>query len=983
MENNLEKILNEEQFLAVTHKSGPLLIVAGAGTGKTTVITERIKWLLSENLARPEEILALTFTEKAAQEMQTRVDEALPYGTFGMWIGTFHSFADRVLRDEALQIGLSPNYKLMTQAETFLFIKKNFWKFDLKFYRPSGNPFKFIEGMSGHFDRLRDEDVTPDAYLEIAHNLLDTAKKSGQKEDVEEAEKIMELAKAFETYEQLKADHKKMDFSDLITNVLKLFRSRPAVLRKYRQQFKFILVDEFQDTNFSQYQLVKFLTPPEKDINLTVVGDDSQSIYAFRGAAISNILSFMKDYPTAKQVVLTKNYRSSKTILESAYKLIKHNDPDTLEFRLKISKNLVAARETAENEIELFQTDIVEEEAEMVVEKIEEMKKDPSKKWKDFAILFRANGHSEPFIKSLERRGIPFQFLGPGMLFSQPEIKDLIAYLKVLYDFTDSLSVYRVLSMDVWNISGRDLIFLLSLSKKDNLSLFQILEKVVMEEETNERELQLKTLETLKVFVEMVHEHQEKMKSETAGQILFSFLEKSGLLKKMSDFSTEEEEQKAKNIAKFFDKLKNFESSHDDASIFATVDYIDLAMNVGESPLATQNDWTENDAVNLLTVHSAKGLEFPVVFLVNLVEGRFPSRERKETLPIPDATVHEILPEGDSHLQEERRLFYVGLTRAKEKLILTAANFYGEGKRKTKLSPFIAEALGESWETSKKLTNAGSKSTSLGWAKKSSPSQPQKSDYKVEFLSYSAIDTFDICPLHYKLKNILHIPTPMTSAQSMGNAVHLTLHDFCKKINEGEIKVGQKDEQKILFDLLSKNWIKEGHETLEHEKESLQKAQDFLINYLKSSLHLQARPIFLEKSFNFWIRSSEEKVEPLKIIGKMDRVDDLGNGKIEIVDYKTGDSVPDQKKVDKDEQMSIYALAAVEQGILNKKIEDVKLTFYYFKENAIITTSRSADQLIEERARLLTIRDEIEHSDFACSGGRSCRDCEFRMLCNG
>jgi len=347
------KKLNKEQLEAVKYKKGPLLIIAGAGTGKTTVITERIKYLIERKLAKPSEILSLTFTEKAAREMEERVDVAMPYGYTQMWISTFHSFCDRVLRDEALHIGLNPRYKLMTQAETVQFVRKNLFKFELKYFRPLGNPTKFVDSMIQHFSRLQDEDIVPEEYLRWARTqnskLPGLAKRSGagktnNKEEKIEIEKWRELANAYKVYEELKVKEEMMDFGDLIVKTLLLFRQRSNVLSEYRKKFKYVLVDEFQDTNIAQYELVKLLAPPNKNGNLTVVGDDSQSIYKFRGAAVSNIVHFMKTYKKAKTVVLTINYRSTQSILDPAYKLIKHNNPDTLEAKLGIDKNLVAQR---------------------------------------------------------------------------------------------------------------------------------------------------------------------------------------------------------------------------------------------------------------------------------------------------------------------------------------------------------------------------------------------------------------------------------------------------------------------------------------------------------------------------------------------------------------------------------------------------------------------------------------------------------------
>jgi DNA helicase-2/ATP-dependent DNA helicase PcrA len=966
-----ESLLNPDQRDAVEHTTGPLLIVAGAGTGKTTVITERVKWLIGTGLAKTDEILALTFTEKAAKEMADRIDTVLPYGTFGLWVSTFHSFCDRILRAEALQIGLSPNFHLMTEVETYQLIKDNFWKFPLDYFRPTGNPYKFIQGLVAHFSRLKDEDISCEEYLDFAKKLSTTAK---TEEEIEESKRITELAVCCQAYEQLKAEEESMDFSDLISNVLKLFRTRKSVTARYKKQFKFILVDEFQDTNLAQYHLVKLLAPPEENPNITVVGDDSQSIYKFRGAAISNILSFMDDYKKAKQVVLTINYRSTKTILDAAYALIKKNDPYTLESQLGISKNLVPAKKQKEHLVRVFHCQRVEDEAEEIVKAIKDLQKKDGLELRDFAILLRANSHSEPFVKALERAGLPSQFLGPGILFHQEKIKDLIAYLKLLNDFTDSLSLYRVLSMDLWHLSQRDLVICTSESKKQNVSLFEILEKVsevlgVSEEGT----------EIIQNFVTMVHSHLELIPKETAGQILFHFLEESGLFKKIIDYDSIQGEEDAKNIMKFFDRLKTFESTHRDAGVRAVTDYLELATSLGESPLAAQIDWSENNAVNLLTVHSAKGLEFPVVFLVNLVEGRFPSRDRSETIPLPTELIKEILPEGDYHLQEERRLFYVAMTRAKSHLFFSASNFYGDGKRERKISPFVPEALGADFTFQKTAEKPLEKQLPLiEWRKPniSSERRGETLAYKVDFLSYSSIDTFKLCPLHYKIRNILRIPAPMTAAQSMGNSVHLALKEFCQMKIDGQlIGVSQKEKTETILNLLQQVWSHEGFEGKVHEKESRDKAERFLTQYLESDLEISGKPFLVEKPFSFYPNKT------LKVIGKIDRVDDLGDGRIEIIDYKTG-KPPTKSELNKDLQMDIYALAAVDPGILNRKINEVLLTFFYFESNSKLTTTRTAADLDSARKEILEIRDQIEASDFSCSRNRFCESCEYKILCN-
>jgi DNA helicase-2/ATP-dependent DNA helicase PcrA len=335
-----EYTLNKEQQQAVKYNKGPLLIIAGAGTGKTSVIVEKIKYLVKKKLAKPEQILALTFTEKAASEMEERVDKAMPYGYFQMNISTFHAFAEQILKENGYQIGLSPSYRLMTEAETIIFLKKNIFLFKLKYFRPLGNPNKFLEALLQHFSRLRDENVSPEEYIRFSQNQKSKIKNQIEEDELIEKQKYHELAIAYQKYQKLKIKEGLMDFADLVYYVLQLFQKRSNILKRYQQQYPFVLVDEFQDTNISQYQLVRLLCPAKKNPHLTVVGDDSQAIYKFRGASVSNIINFMKDYKKTKQITLKKNYRSNQTILDAAYKLIKNNDPDTLEFKLGISKNL-------------------------------------------------------------------------------------------------------------------------------------------------------------------------------------------------------------------------------------------------------------------------------------------------------------------------------------------------------------------------------------------------------------------------------------------------------------------------------------------------------------------------------------------------------------------------------------------------------------------------------------------------------------------
>ena len=942
--------LNKEQLEAVKYGGGPLLIIAGAGTGKTTVITERIKYLILFKKAKPGEILALTFTEKAAREMEERVDIGLPYGYTQMWISTFHSFCDRVLRDFALNIGLDPRYKLMTEAEAVQFVRKNLFNLDLDYFRPLGNPIKFISGMLQHFSRLQDEDVTSSDYIKWL-------KKSDP-----DYKKWKELAGAYKKYDELKVREGLMDFGDLIVKTLKLFRDRPNILKKYQKQFKYILVDEFQDTNYAQYELIKLLSQS----NTTAVGDDSQSIYKFRGAAVSNILSFKKDFKKAKIISLIKNYRSTQTILDSAYQLIKFNDPDTLEAQLGISKKLVSQIAKGGEEIGFIHADRVENEADFIAKKIKTLTSGAGfdspevYQWRDIAILVRANNHSDAIGRALSRHSIPYQFLGPGRLFKRPEIVDLISYLKVLYNYEDSVSFYRLLSIDFFDISPRELVTIGNWARKNNLSLFESAEKIGSE--------------NIKKITDLISKHLELVRKETAGQLLYYFLTDTGLLQKLLSPDSAEGEARAQNISKFFDKMKSYETDHEDATVPAVVDWLDLSMELGESPLAADTDWTGINAVNILTAHSAKGLEFRIVFLVNLVSLRFPTIERHEQIPIPDSLIKEVLPIGDYHLEEERRLFYVGMTRAKERLFFTAADYYGEGKREKKLSPFIFEALGEA--AIGHMPNALREKQLSFLDYESTVTMEHMAEsikLKVDYLSYSQTETFKTCPLHYKLRYVYKVPTPPSASQSFGTTMHATLKDFYE-----EMLNAKKTNDKLLFQLLEKNWVKEGYISKTQEKKFLEKGRDYLRGFLKEGFDSKNLPVALESPFTVPLGND------LKVGGKIDRVDLLPDGSIEIIDYKTGATIPSQKEVDENLQLSFYALAATKIPVapFGKLPEKVKLSLYFLDNQEKISTTRSTGQLKQAVDEIFKIREEIEKSDFKCSSHMFCQStCEYSLFC--
>jgi DNA helicase-2/ATP-dependent DNA helicase PcrA len=486
----------------------------------------------------------------------------------------------------------------------------------------------------------------------------------------------------------------------------------------------------------------------------------------------------------------------------------------------------------------------------------------------------------------------------------------------------------------------------------------------------------------------MIKRHLALIPKEVAGQILYYFFEDSGLLGYYLDPRSAKTERQAQNIANFFERLQSFAAENRDASVFAVVDWIDLSMELGESPLAAETDWTENNAVNILTVHSSKGLEFPVVFVVNLVMQRFPSRDRKEQIPIPQELIKEQLPETDENLQEERRLFYVAMTRARDKLYLTAAKSYGEGKRERKLSPFVYEALGETYVNKilerEKVEQASEQLSLLEVLKPIAKSKDENDSkdlslaafpktYTVDYISYSQIQTFDVCPLHYKLKYILKFPSPPSPALSFG----ITIHALLKTIYQ--LGFGrQKISEEMLDRLIDEFWRGEGYSSKAHEQAAKKSAKQILLSYMAHNAQEGRLPEATELSFQFMLN------DRLKVLGRFDRIDKLEGNTIEIIDYKTGENVPDERKLNTDLQLSLYALAAtmLNDDLFRKKPEEILLTLYYVEKNKRLSTVRTKEQLEEAKELILKKVDEITHSDFRCRGGMICENCEYKILCS-
>lgn len=924
---------NERQKQAITKTDGPLLVISGAGTGKTHVLTGKVLYLLLEKNVPASEILCLTFTEKATAEMTTRIDASLPIGHPEIWIKTFHAWCDTVLRERGHEIGIPIDFKLLQDADLFQFLRQHIGEFQLDYYRSLGNPEKFIRPLQEYFSRLKDEDVESEAYLEFCKERSSKAKDAAEKEYVK---KHLELAKAYEMYDRLLTQNSYLDFGGLIFYTLRLFEKRPSVLAEYQKRFHYILVDEFQDTNFAQNKLVSLLAASHK--NLTVVGDDDQSIYKWRGASTENIQYFEKLFPKTKPLVLNENYRSPQTILDLAYAIIQKNNPNRLEVRQSLDKKLKARPNARPNLPTIHHFQDFRDEIDFVVEKASRALRDGN----DTAILVRTNSLGLPFLEKLQHEKLPYQHFSAGTLFTKSGVKDCVALLRVLGNPWDDMALFRLLTNPVWKIPMETLLKLVQISKATARPLFDVLAGKQL-------------VDIKKILASLI----EFSREQSVSKVLSQFFEQSGYLKSVSPDNTEIPE----DIARFSEKVKQFESTHRDKKVADFLAFAELLDEFGESRNTGEN--LDRDSIKILTIHGAKGLEFDAVFIPGLVSGKFPTFSRRDPFEIPEELVQEKLPTEDHHMEEERRLFYVAVTRTKKSLTMTYSDLY-EGKKQWKVSPFVLESL----ESGKAIASSAPQKTKL---KRNQPElafgQRQHKSLKLNLtrLSYSQLDTFQTCPLKYQFRYIQKIPAQMPAVVNFGLSLHNTLKDFYTFIQKNPAR--KKDDLRpLLKECFEKNWIAAGYPSRKIQEEQKRLGYETLERFYLHERNNPATPKYLEKSFAF-------EIDGMTVTGRMDRIDELPDGTYEVIDYKSGSS--SEKNLSKDLQLSIYALAC--RDVL--KISVSRLSLYYLENLEKVSTTRSAEDLKSCRDEIAKWSDELRASDFSPTPGFHCRYCDFRLIC--
>jgi DNA helicase II / ATP-dependent DNA helicase PcrA len=1004
MPEEAQKLLkgaNEAQKQAIVHDQGPLLIVAGAGTGKTSVLTKRLAYLVMSGKAKPDEILAVTFTDKAAGEMEERIDKLLPYGYVDLWVMTFHAFGERLLRDNALAIGLPDSFKLLSETGQWLLIRQNLERFNLDYYKPLGNPTKFIHALLRHVSRAKDEMIAPEEYSAYSQSVKLDKDKVG---DADEATRLNEVAEAYHIYTRLLRENDALDFGDLINETVRLLKTRPAILERYRRQFKYIIVDEFQDTNIAQFELLRLLAGDKA--NITVVGDDDQSVYKFRGASVSNILQFKEYYPSAKQVVLTENYRSPQEILDAAYKFIQANNPNRLEAKLGdgLSKKLNANVER-KGLVERIHARTIVDEARAVARKIDELlKADPETDLSQFAILSRSNDGANPFIAALAAAGLPYIFYASAGLYQKPVVLDIVNYLKLLDNYHESPSLYRLLAGPVAAVGHDDIVKLTHAAHQKAWSLYEACRNAAA------LDLTADGLTKIGAFLGLLARHTQLAQEKDVRAVIFAFLEDTGYLKRLVGEDDRLSRDMLSYINQFWRVVEEFVAAEPEPTSRLFLERVRLQVEAGDAGRLDFDPDIGPEAVRVMTVHAAKGLEFDYVFLVSLIDRRFPSSERSEPIELPAALIKEILPEGDHHLEEERRLFYVGMTRAKKGLYLTSADDYG-GARKRKPSRFLEELGMAAVEA--KPPQRGETPGEVKPPKEVSPqfdrrfaSAPEVSPqslakYLPSSFSFTQLKAFENCPLQYKLAHILKIPVKGKGQFSFGKTMHgalqklfalvaerqgasqATLFEIEAKPGRGETSpgsagrgftstIGELVKPEELEKIYEASWIDDWYDSPTAKKTYREKGRKLLAAYYDKLKDRQIRPLYLEKPFTI-------KVEGASFRGAIDRVDELPDGTVKIIDYKTGKPKEEEKMTKDDkEQLLIYQIACLET--LGKKPS--ALSFVYLENGSEIEFIGKDDELVDLRENVAKTIAEIKASGFdADPSEHKCKHCDFKEIC--
>jgi len=968
--------LDRRQRLAVTHGEGPLLVIAGPGTGKTEVITRRVAWLIASRRARPSQILALTFTERTADEMQARVDLLVPYGQADTAIHTFHAFGDWLLREHGHAIGRPMDPRVIGRAEAMVLLREQIFELGLQRYRPLGDPTRFAGALVDLFARAKEEGLGPDDLAAYAAELEAGARAVAPAMDEQAAQEVVaglldeaasqaELACAYRGYQQILAEHSLVDHGDQVAEAVRLLEERPEVRLALRQRFRFIVVDEAQDANPQQLALVRLMAGEMG--NVTFVGDDDQAIYAFRGAVGQALAGLGDAYPTLRDVVLRRNYRSRKPILEAARQLIRHNDPDRLEVQRGVDKTLTAvrrARRPASVRHHVYAT--ASEEADAVAIEIEHLLR-KGRHPGSVAVLVRTNADAEPVLASLDVRAIPRRFSGASGLFSYREVRDVLSLLRVIASPASSEDLYAVLTAEPYGLGGEGLSAICDLASRRRRSLWSVVTELL--EQPGLLRLTPDTRARLQRCVDQLRASFDGAHERSAPAVLYEHLRESGWLSSLVTRAESGDDGPLRRVARLFEVVKAQSDLLGDPRLPLLVPTLQALIDAGQDPAVPETE-ERADAVSVLTVHQAKGLEFATVFVIGMAEGRFPLQARRDALTLPAAlTGRRASDDPETQRAEERRLFYVAVTRARDELILSHAIRSARGGRQRRPSGFLAEALGRPVDASLAVEEESCLAAPI--EQRTAPSTLAASHDRGSglTLSFTQIDDYLSCPRKYYLRHLMRVPVPAHHALVFGNAMHQAV-----AVANAALMRGTGLDEAAVQVTLESHWSSEGFLSAEHESARFAAGQAALSRFVERAF---ARPgdriLAVEQPFS--VRLGDARVR-----GRYDAVRDVEGATI-ITDYKSGDVRDPARARERARdalQLQIYALAwEAEHGSRPDAVE-----LHFLEGDMVGRVTPTERQLERASQKVATATAGIRAADFeATPGFPACDWCPYRRIC--
>jgi len=965
--------LNEAQRRAITHGQGPLLVIAGAGTGKTRVITERIRHLLQsdENLSG-ENILGLTFTKKAAGEMKARVVKATSERGKAVTLATFHSFCETLLAEA------DPQRVMLDEFDHWILLRRNLRRLHLEKYRRLADPGQFLNDFVEFFSRCQDELVSAEDYQRYAAGLA--ARMEAERETLDEdtlVERLetvalqQELARAYQASEELLREKNRVSFGSLITGAVGLLERDAQLREALQKKYRYILVDEFQDTNIAQLRLLELLAGPAR--NILAVGDNDQAIYRFRGASFASFKLFLERFAGWKEgqdstpfrVALTENYRSTPNILRVAMQVIGQNAVSA-----DFPKKILSPNEPPGEKIRIVELATPEEEARWVASELERIH-GAGRRWKDFAVLYRQHAHRDHLVEELSRRKIPFVITRLSIL-EHPLVRDALAYLRLIAAPYDDIACARVLAAPAWQLRAQDLVRLAEKARKEKKVIYDLLQLPQGQLAFDHSQAALGQL------VEFVSSQKKTLKRCTAREIL-------GVLTDWLEIRQRAKEHDRKYVKRLAEFMKEWEPKSETRGLAEFIEYLDYYAQAGG--VVSLEDDAPPDAVQLMTVHAAKGLEFPQVFLLRVNNRAFPATERPRVFEFPVELMKEGAPAEQFHIQEERRLFYVALTRAEERLTITTVT-----EKKGKVPVFIEDILMEPAikrldvrqmmpklppaEVEQRAPDEHREDVQLfpaaaepakifsriaDWAEEFHPPSPEPLT-----LSPSALSGYRTCPQRYLFGYLWSLREGPKAAMTFGAVMHTTIKRFVDQLRKG-VKLSFDEVQGIFETEWNSKGFEDQYQEEEYKKDGLEQLRAFHTGMIAEL----PQAVGQEKAFELPLDNN------VIIKGRIDQINALGNERdVEIVDYKTGRPKKDAD-AKKDLQLSLYALAVKEILELNP----VRLVFHYLQDNRRQETTRDAKQLDEAQKVVQEAAADIRAGQFRAKRGFICRNCAYRPIC--